>query len=122
MVIRNDAYQNYEGEEDFYYDDDENYDSSSYDNLLDFIIDNLQKYGCHYSIDEIKEFLTDFGDLTLAEWSRDLMDSNISEFTCNYINELMNQKYGTPTNLTPPINSLKMKTLTSLHENEKTMV
>jgi len=109
METRNKVYYNYEDEEEAYYEDDKNYDgSSSYDDLLDFIIDNLQRYGCDHCIDEIEEFLTNFGDITLAEWSRDLMDSNISDFTCNYIIELMNQKYSTPTKITPPINKVKM--------------
>ena len=104
METRNKVYYNYKDEEEDYYDEDENYDgSNSYDDLLDFIVDNLQRYGCNYSIDVIEDFLTDFGDLTLAEWSRDIMDPSIFDFTCNYIIELMNQRYSTPTKITPSI-------------------
>ena len=118
METSNKVYYNYEDEEESYYDYDESYDgSSSYDDLLDFIIDNLQRFGCNYSIDEIEDFLTVFDDVTLAEWSRDLMDPSILDFTCNYIIDLMNQKYSTPTNITPPINHVKSETSTSLLEN-----
>jgi hypothetical protein len=123
MDSRNKAYYNYEDEEESYYNDDENYDgSSSHDDLLDFILENLQRYGCDHHIDEVEEFLTNFGDLTLAEWSNDLMDPSISEFTCNYIINLINQKYGTKTKRAPPIDNSKTETSTSLHENEKEKV
>jgi len=123
METRNKFYYNYEDEEEAYYEEDENYDGyNNYDDLLDFIIDNLQRYGCNHCIDEIEEFLTNFGDITLAEWSRDLMDPSISDFTCNYIIELMNQKYSIPIKITPPINNDKMKTSTSLQKNKKSKV
>ena len=64
-------------------------------------------------------------DITLAEWLRDLMDSNISDFICNYIIKITQQQkitYSTPTKITPPINKVKMETSTSLHENEKAKV
>jgi len=123
METRNKIYYNYEDEEESYYDYDESYDgSSSYDDLLDFIIDNLQRFGCNYSIDEIEDFLTVFDDVTLAEWSRDLMDPSILDFTCNYIIDLMNQKYSTPTKITPPINRVKCESSASLLENEKAKV
>ena len=119
MENRNKVYYNYEDEEEAYYEEDENYDGyNNYDDLLDFIIDNLQRYGCNHCIDEIEEFLTNFGDITLAEWSRDLMDPSISDFTCNYIIKLMNQKYSIPIKITPPINNVIMKTSTSLQKNK----
>ena len=34
----------------------------------------------------------------------------------------MNQKYGTPTKISPLINNMKLKTSTSLYENEKAKV
>ena len=48
METRKKVYYSYEDDEEAYYDYDENYDgSSSYDDLLDFIIDNLQRFGCY---------------------------------------------------------------------------
>ena len=122
MEIRANDYYNYEDENYSLYDDNEDYDFTHHDELLDYIIDNLQRYGCKYHIDQIEDFLTNFGDLTLAEWSRDLMDPSISQFTCSYITELINQKYSIPTKPTPLTNNIKMKTSTSLHENVKTKV
>ena len=68
MEINTKAYYHYEHEQDSFYDDDENYDDyTSYDDLLDYIIDNLERHGCKHHIDEIEEFLTDHGRLTLSE-------------------------------------------------------
>jgi len=117
------TYYHYEDEQDSFYDDNENYDDyTSYDDLLDYIIDNLERHGCKHHIHEIEEFLTDHGRLTLSEWSRDLMDPSLSEFTINYITQLMNQKYETPMKITPPNNNKQTETPTSQHENEKLKV
>ena len=65
----------YADEENSFYEDDENYDgSTNYDVILDYIIENLQRHGCNHHIDDIEDFLTDHGSLTLAEWARDHMD------------------------------------------------
>ena len=123
METSSKAYYHYEDERVSFYDDDENYDDyTSYDDLLDHIIDNLEKHGCKYQIDEIEEFLTDHGRLTLSEWSRDLMDPSLSEFTINYITQLLTQKYETPIKITPPTNNKLTETPTSQHENEKPKV
>ena len=116
-------YYNYEYDEESFYDDDEDYDgSTSHDDLLDFIIDNLQQHGCKHHIEDIEEFLTDFSDITLAEWCRDLMERSTIYFTRNYIEQLINKKYGIPMITTPPINNEKTEISTSLHENNKQKV
>jgi hypothetical protein len=123
MQTSSKAYYHYEDEQVSFYDDDENYDDyTSYDDILDHIIDNLERHGCKYQIDEIEEFLTDHSRLTLSEWSRDLMDPSLSEFTINYITQLLTQKYETPMKITPPTNNKLTETPTSQHENEKQKV
>ena len=112
-------YYNYEYDEESFYDDDEDYDgSTSHDDLLDFIIDNLQQHGCKHHIENIEEFLTDFSDITLAEWCRDLMERSTIYFTRNYIEQLINKKYGIPTTTTPPINNEISENPMSSHEDE----
>jgi hypothetical protein len=122
MENKNNDYYNYGDEDEFLYDDNEEYDYTHHDELLDCIIDKLQSYGCKHHINHIEDFLTDFGDLTLAEWSRDLMDPSISNFTCNYITQLLNQKDKTLMRTTPPVNNNKLEILAPLHEKEKEKV
>ena len=93
MTTNNSDYYNYDEEDEHLYDYNKEYDFTNYDELLDGIIDKLQIYGCQHHIDHIEDFLTDYGDLTLAEWSRDLMDPSISDFTLDYIMKLLNNKY-----------------------------
>ena len=50
------------------------------------------------------------------------MDPSLSEFTINYISQLMNQKYETPIEITPPTNNKQIETPMSQHENEKQKV
>ena len=102
MGTKTQPYYNYQDEEDFYSNDDQNYeDSTTYDDILDNIIAILQNHGCNHHIDDIEDFLTDHGSLTLAEWSRDLMDPSMTTFTCDYIEQLINQKY--PTQIEKPL-------------------
>ena len=122
MTTNNSDYYNYDEEDEHLYDYNKEYDFTNYDELLDGIIDKLQIYGCQHHIDHIEDFLTDYGDLTLAEWSRDLMDPSISDFTLDYIMILLNNKYGTPLNTTLLINNKTIETPTSLHETGKTTV
>ena len=122
MENENNDYYNYEDEDEFLCDDNEKYDYGHHDELLDCIIDKLQRYGCNHHIDHIEDFLTDYGDLTFAEWSFDLMDPSISDFTCNYIIQLLHQKYEAPITKTPPMNNKKKGILEPLHENEKDTV
>jgi hypothetical protein len=119
METRDNDYYNYEDEDYSLYDDNEDYDFTHHDVLLDHVIDKLQRYGCKYHIDQIEDFLTNYGDITLAEWSRDLMDPSISDFTCNYILQLLHQKYEAPFTKTPPMNNKNIGILEPLHENEK---
>jgi hypothetical protein len=124
METETKTYYNYEEDDESFYDDDENYDgSTSWDDLIDFIIDKLHNNGCKHCIDDIEEFLSDIGDMTLAEWSRDMLDPSISKFTCNYIEKLINQKYGTPIITTPmittpPLKHEKTEYSTASHELE----
>jgi hypothetical protein len=41
----NNDYYNYEDEDEFLYDDNEEYDYTHHDELLDCIIDKIQRYG-----------------------------------------------------------------------------
>ena len=78
-----------------FYNDDEDYyyNSTSFDDQIDFIVGTLQNNGCKQKVEEIEDFLYDYGDKTLYEWYRDLQDPEIANFTYNYIEELLNHKF-----------------------------
>jgi hypothetical protein len=98
--------------------DDENNSnySTSFEDQYDFIVDTLQNYGCKQQIDEIEDFLNDYGDKTLFKWYRDLQDSSIADLTCKYIEQLLSNKFQTQM-VTPPIGNVKIETSTYFHEN-----
>jgi hypothetical protein len=79
-------------------------------------VGTLQNNGCKQKVEEIEDFLYDYGDRTLYEWYRDLQDPKIANFTYNYIEELLNHKFYT-SKVTPPINNAKREIPTSSHEN-----
>ena len=119
MEKENSSYYNYDDGEQSFYDEDEDLDnfSTSYEDHFDFIVDSLQNFGSKHEITDIEDFLCDYGDLTLKEWSKDLTDPSIFSFTCNYIEQLLNDKF-----ITPSIYKKTTGNSTSLHKNEKQKV
>ena len=102
--------------------EDEHYDPDTYyltDQQLDDLIYQIQLQGSQHTFEEIDALISSSDEIEVYEWRQDLNEEHTKLPTFNYIEQLLDDKYGKQiTRSTPPFHNETTEKTASSHEVE----